>query len=131
MAILETVLPSFIVIGLAYALQKRKKLDLGPLIDTALYLASPCLIFGSLSAKTYSVGELLPVALSAFAVILGTLVISWVVFSGLRLDDRESRALPVVLVNAGNLGIPISLFAFGEESLGIVVMFFVASAVMT
>jgi len=131
MAILETVLPSFIVIGLAYALQKRRKLDLGPLIDTALYLASPCLVFGSLSAKNYSIGQLLPVSISAFLIILGTLAISWILFSGLRLQDRESRVLPVVLINSGNLGIPISLFAFGEESLGIVVMFFVASAVMT
>jgi predicted permease len=131
MAILETVLPSFIVIGLAYTLQKRRKLDLGPLIDTALYLASPCLIFGSLSAKTYSVNELLPVAVSAILIILGALVVSWTVFTALRLDDKESRTLPVVLVNSGNLGIPISLFAFGDESLGIIVMFFVASAVMT
>ncbi|MBU7004095.1 MAG: AEC family transporter [Theionarchaea archaeon] len=131
MTIIETVLPSFIVIGLAFVLQKKRKLDLGPLIDTALYLASPCLIFGSLVAKTYSIGELLPVALSAFLVILSALVVSWLVFSALRLDDKESRTIPVVLINAGNLGIPISLFAFGEESLGIVVMFFVGSAIMT
>jgi predicted permease len=131
MSVVETVAPSFAVIALAFLLQRRKRLDLRPLIETALYLASPCLIFGSLSAKTYSLGELLPVSVAAISVIIGTLAISRTVFFSLRMGDRDSRTLPVVLLNAGNLGIPICLFAFGDDSLGIIVMYFAASAIMT
>ncbi len=131
MSVIETVAPSFIVISLAFVLQRKKRLDLRPLIETALYLASPCLIFNSLAAKTYSPAELMPVSLSALSVMFGAFIISWTAFKSLRLEDVESRTLPVVLINAGNLGIPISLFAFGDEALGIVVMYFVASAIVT
>ncbi len=131
MAVLDTVLPTFIIIGLAYLLQRKKRLEIQALIETALYLASPCLIFSSLSARTYSLGELLPVAFSAILVIFGTLTISRLIFYMGRAGDIDARTLPVALINAGNLGIPVSVFAFGEESLGIAVMFFVASAVMT
>jgi predicted permease len=131
LAVLDTVLPTFIIIGLAYVLQRKKQLEIQALIETALYLASPCLIFSSLSARTYPLGELLPVSISAVLVIFGTLMISRLVFYAGRAGDIDARTLPVALINAGNLGIPVSVFAFGEDSLGIAVMFFVASAVMT
>ncbi len=65
---------------------------------------------------------------SAVLVVLGTLIISRLVFSALRLGDTDARTLPVVLINSGNLGIPISLFAFGEQELGTIIIFFVTSA---
>jgi predicted permease len=131
MTILETIVPVFIIIGLSYALQMKKRLDMKPLIETGIYLASPCLIFGSLSSKAYSLHELLPVISSAGVVITGALVLSRVIFVSLKLSEIDARSLPVVLLNAGNLGLPISLFAFGEEGLGIAVMFFVTSALFT
>jgi len=131
LGILETVLPSFLIIGAAFLLQRAKNLELKPLIETALYLASPCLIFSSLSSKAYSPLELLPIVAAAVVVVLGSLVLARLIFSSLRLGDVDARTLPVVLINAGNLGIPISLFAFGEEALGIVIMFFVTSAIFT
>ena len=124
-------LPTFIVIGLAYALQKKKRLDIKPLIETALYLASPCLIFSSLSSKAYSLGELLPIVFSAVVVVLGCLLLSRIIFLALKVGDIDARTLPVVLINSGNLGIPICVFAFGDEAMGIVIMFFVTSAIFT
>lgn len=129
MGILETVTPTFLVIGLAYGLQRYKKMDTKPLIEIALYLASPCLIFSSLSSKVHYPWELLPVALSAALIVMGSLAVSRAVFWALRLSDVDARTLPVILINAGNLGLPICLFAFGEAVLGIVVMFFVTTAI--
>jgi len=129
--VIDTVLPSFIVIGLAYVLQRYKRMEIRALIETALYLASPCLIFSSLSSKSYSLAELFPVVISAVFVVLGSLAVSRAVFLTLGVSDIDARTLPVVLINSGNLGIPISLFAFGEEALGVIVMFFVTSAMFT
>jgi len=125
----DTVFPTFVILGLAYLFQKKKRLDLDPIIETALYLASPCLIFTSLSSSDYTAGSLLPVAISAAIVMLGCLALSRAAFAAAGLGDLDARTLPVMLMNAGNLGIPIVLFAFGEEAMGPVVAFFVTSAV--
>lgn len=129
MTVLETVLPTFIIVGLAYALQRKKRLDLGPIIETALYLASPCLIFRSLSSKSYGEGSFVAVAASAAVVVVGCLVASRAIFAAFHLEDLDARTLPVMLMNAGNLGLPIVLFAFGEEAMGTAVAFFVTSAI--
>jgi len=129
LTVLETVFPTFIIVGLAFVLQRRKRLDLGPIIETALYLASPCLIFASLSASSYGAGSFSAVAASAAIVVLGCFVASRTIFVSIGLGDLDARTLPVMLMNAGNLGLPIVLFAFGDEAMGTAVAFFVTSAI--
>ena len=129
--VLEAVFPTFAIVALAYLFQRYKKLEIRPIVETALYLASPCLVFRSLSENGQRVTQLLPVVLSATTVILAALFISRSLFSAFHLENPDARTLPVVLINSGNLGIPISLFAFGEGALPVAVAYYVTCSVAT
>lgn len=93
----------------------------------ATSLAVPCLVFTSLMGTT-----LAPQALSAlfFASVAVFAALSAVAFVIVRLARLEVRSylLPLIFGNTGNLGLPLALFAFGEDGLALAVVVFAVGA---
>ncbi len=96
----------------------------------AMTIAVPCLIFTALMRT-----EIDPAALSALTLaallaygLLGVLAL--VAVWALRLKLRSYLA-PTVFGNTGNVGLPLALFAFGDQGLGYGVVVFAAMAVFT
>lgn len=93
----------------------------------ATSLAVPCLVFTSLMGTTVApeaLSALFLAAVGAFAVLS---LLAWGIVRIARLDVR-SYLLPLVFGNTGNLGLPLALFAFGEEGLALAVVVFAVGA---
>ncbi|MEM8753352.1 MAG: AEC family transporter [Pseudomonadota bacterium] len=89
----------------------------------ATQLAMPCLIFSTLARA-----EIEPAALSEMA--LATLALygalAAVFAAGLRAAGLRLRTFlpPTVVNNTGNLGLPVALYAFGDEGLALSIVLF-------
>ena len=115
----EVLFPVFFIIGIGYYLGKKDpKLNTKFITDFAGNIGTPAMIFYTITSTgitlniffeyfTYAI-----VIVSAFAVV-GALVLFFLK------KDYVSELPPLILPNTGNMGIPICLFAYGVEGLGI------------
>lgn len=76
----------------------------------------PCLVFGSLAGQEVSLAGHAPLALGAAVVVIGSGLLAWPLarFAGVEV---KTFVPPVMFNNAGNLGLPLAVFAFGEPAL--------------
>lgn len=96
----------------------------------AMALAVPALIFTALMKTELDKGAL---GLFVLAALLGhflLLAIGALLVKVGRLN-RQTYLAPFIFGNTGNLGIPLSLFAFGEAGLGYAVVMLAVSAVLS
>ncbi|TEU11551.1 MAG: AEC family transporter [Anaerolineales bacterium] len=129
----KVILPVFLIIALGYLLERRLSLDVRPISRVTFYALTPCLVFSS-TAKS-SVGGVGIWKIVSFT-LLTTLTIglfSWAVARALRFSRAMESAflLTTVFVNAGNYGLPVNLFAFGQAGLERAALFFTVSALLT
>lgn len=96
----------------------------------AMTLSVPCLIFVALmktEIEPAALGDLFLASLAAYAfVALGSLAI---VLIG-RID-RSTYLAPLIFGNTGNVGLPLALFAFGNEGLSYAVVVFAIMAILS
>lgn len=95
--------------------------------DLIMTLGAPCLVFSSLvglDVEPEALIEMAGAALSAFAA-MG--VVGALVLRAFRLP-LTSFLPPVMFPNTGNMGLPVCLFAFGEEGLALGVCFYAVTA---
>jgi hypothetical protein len=127
--VLSSVLPVLCTIVLGFLwVRSGRALDSKVLTPIVVEVGTPCLIVSTLLKAAIapeafaSIALASCVAIAAFAA-LGTLVL-WTL--GLRLRTYlPSIAFP----NAGNLGLPLALYAFGPEGLGYAIVFFAISSI--
>lgn len=126
----EIIAPVLIVAGLGYGWSRLgKPFDLPTVTQVVINLAVPALVLSSLSKLT--------VDLASFAVMAGAAAATFAIFLAvgyflLRLAGLPSHTfLPAVaLGNSGNLGLPLCLFAFGEQGLALGIAVFAVSSVV-
>lgn len=93
-----------------------------------LNISTPCLVLSTLSRAEIDLEIFGQMALGCVVITLLMAVVGWVL-------SRTISADPKVLVpaymfpNTGNMGLPISLYAFGEPGLALAVAFFVVLSV--
>lgn len=93
------------------------------------YLGGPSLSLYSLSRLTMPLEQIGLMAGATFAMLAVGGVLGYVVLRLLRLPALP--LLPSVMIpNTGNLGLPLSLFAFGEQGLGLAVITFALTSVV-
>ncbi len=127
--IFTVVAPVFAVVGLGYLWAKlNQKFDSETLTNLVLKVATPCLIFSSLTSLDIS---LTTVGTMAFAAALGLVIaaiVGWVVLKYLNLS--YSTYLPSLMhANSGNIGLPLVLMAFGDEGLVMGVSYFIVNSI--
>ncbi|MGI6662448.1 MAG: AEC family transporter [Bacillota bacterium] len=115
-----------------YVAGKKLALDKGTVSKMCLYVLSPALTFNSLStseADLSAVWRLSGISLALPFVF--TLVFS-LVFKFVRFEKATSRGLLLATIfsNAGNYGLPVSLFAFGQEGMDFATVFFVVQGIL-
>jgi predicted permease len=91
-------------------------------------VSGPCLIVDSLARLTLPMDIFLRMAAGAVTMFVVTVAVSWF---ALRLAGLSIRSfLPALAIgNTGNLGLPLCLFAFGQEGLGLAVAVYVTNSV--
>jgi len=118
-------LPIFLIIALGAVFEKVKGPDFKTVSDLTLFFFTPCLIFAGLMKGGAEVVGFLP---KTVAFMLALTLIFWAlsVLCGrlLKLDSRCQSAfsLTTIMMNTGNYGLPLVLFAYGPEGLSYAVV---------
>lgn len=124
---LSPVIPVFFLIAIGFLFARWRKIDLGSLTEIMVYLGTPCLVFTSLTTRPLFASDIAAILIGAVGILAGVGLLVWLYFS---LSGFRSRGfiLPVLFMNAGNMGIPLALFAFGEPGLQRATLFYVIMA---
>jgi predicted permease len=122
--------PVFILAALGYGWRLTgAPFDLPFVTRVIMYVAGPCLVFTSLSELTVPLSEFWGMVGAMIVVTLSVAAVSAVLIKLLGLSQRSF--LPALtLGNTGNLGLPLCLFAFGEEGLGLAVAIYVTNSLL-
>jgi predicted permease len=94
----------------------------------AMTLSVPCLIFVALMKTKVDATALASISVAA-AVTYGIVTIAFFTLAMTARLDRQTYLSPLIFGNTGNLGLPLALFAFGEEGLGFAVVIFAVMAI--
>jgi len=127
-----TILPVLIVAGVGFALQRALNVDPAPLSRVAFYVALPALLFQLLVSSDIHPVQLGQMMLLATAVIGSMSALGFLFTRALRLPGRLAAAfiLSVTFMNAGNYGLSVSKFAFGDAGLAWASVFYVTSSML-
>jgi predicted permease len=129
---LNNLLPVFIIIGAGALLGVTLNPDVKAISRTPFYTLTPCLIFSGLTNTPLSGDEVQQVALFAVLATMLTAAVAWGIATALgwRHIRRRAVVLPVLVINTGNFGLSVVLFAFGQDAQARAMIYFVTTAVM-
>jgi len=131
--LLNVVLPVFLVVGVAALAHDRLRFDVQTLSRSVFYLFAPALVFDALTNSDVSGAELGQIA----AVVILSTAVLWLLGALaarlLRLEGPTEASFlnAILLMNAGNFGLSVNLFAFGQPGLARASLFFTVSAVLS
>jgi malate permease and related proteins len=127
------VLPIFVVASVGFTIARVYKGDVRTVSRIAFNALSPCLVFHVIVTSSLDAGDIGRMALLTFLVIGGIGLIGRAATLPFGLDRPTVSAFLIVVMfsNSGNYGLPVVLFAFGQEALAHAAVYFVANAVAT
>jgi predicted permease len=130
MFLVNVIAPVLLLIAAGFVLGRQRAVEVSSLSAVAMYLFMPALVLDSLLKHPWREGDggvLVPFALVHLALLL---VVGIGAANALRLRGAEQAGflLPIVMYNAGNYGLPVSLFAFGEAGFRLAVFVFIVNA---
>ena len=117
--IFEVLFPVFFVIGVGYFLGKKNpKIDTNFITNFAGNIGTPGMIFYTVTTTGVTFTVFTSYFLYALIMIGGFTILGLILLFILKKD--LSMELPsMILPNTGNMGIPICLFAYGSQGLGV------------
>lgn len=116
--ILEIIFPVLIIAFLGYFYAKKEKVSMEIPNKINLDVFIPILIFYAISEKLPSITTLTSFSFGAVIVVLGSGLILYPFTKFLKVNPRTF--LPSMMFNNSiNLGLPLALFAFGEEAMAL------------
>lgn len=118
------VFPVFAVVAIGYAYGRFRRPDLGAANQINMAVLLPALIFSVLSARDFNLHQYGSLALAALLVVLGSGLFAWPVARLARLPAK-TFVPPMMFTNAGNMGLPLAVLAFGESALAAAVVLFI------
>ena len=117
--IFEVIFPVFFVIGVGYYLGKKNpKIDTNFITNFAGNIGTPAMIFYTVTTTGITLSIFTHYFIYALIMIGGFAIIGLILLSFLKKDLRMELP-PLILPNTGNMGIPICLFAYGTQGLGV------------
>ncbi len=125
----NVLLPVFVLAGIGYGWGRvGVPFEREFVTRLIMNIAAPCLIVDSLADLELPLERFLTMAAASVAMFAATITGAWIVLRLLRLSIRSY--LPAIGIgNTGNLGLPLALFAFGEEGLALAVAVYVVNSV--
>ena len=117
--IFEVIFPVFFVIGVGYYLGKKNpKFDTSFITVFAGNIGTPAMIFYTVTTTGITLNIFIHYFVYALIMIGGFALIGLILLFFLK-KDLSMELPPLILPNTGNMGIPICLFAYGTQGLGI------------
>jgi predicted permease len=126
--LLDIMLPIYVCVGLGVLWARSGRAYDTPMVtDLIMLIGAPCLVFSTLSELAVDPATMVRLALATTAALAALAVLGSVLLAGVGLP-RHTFLGPLVFMNAGNMGLPLCLFAFGDAGLTLGVTFFAVGA---
>ncbi len=110
---LAPVIPVFLLVAAGFLFAHWKKISLTAVTEIIVYLGTPSLVFGSLASKPLQPADIAVLFTGILIIFAAVGLLIRLYFFCFRFHSR-GFALPTLFMNAGNMGIPLALFAFGQ-----------------
>jgi predicted permease len=121
---LSPVIPVFLLVAVGFIFAHWKKISLTSVTEIIVYLGTPSLVFSSLASKPLYAGDIVILSAAILIIFAGVGLLIRLYFFIFGFTSR-GFALPALFMNAGNMGIPLALFAFGQEGMQRATLLFV------
>jgi malate permease and related proteins len=127
------ILPIFIIAGVGFLLARRLQASVRAPAHIVFYALVPCLVFKMLVTSKLTGPQVGRMALLAVLVtaIMGLLARAAAIPLRLKRPEMSAFLLVVMFSNGGNYGLPVVLFAFGNDALSHATVYFVTSSMLT
>ena len=121
--IIGIITPVLIISAMGYAYGRIRRPDMTWINRLATDLLYPMLIFTSMASRDFYILDYLPLIVGGLAVMLGSGLVAW---AAAKLLGYNPHAFipPMVFTNVANMGLPLTLFAFGAQMLPAAVALF-------
>ncbi len=121
--IVGIITPVLLVSAAGYGYGRYRQPGMGDINRLLTDLLFPILIFTSMASKDFHLLDYLPLLAAALATMAGSGLMAW---GAARLLGYNPRAFapPMMFTNVANMGLPLTLFAFGAEMLPAAVALF-------
>ena len=117
--IFEVIFPVFFVIGVGYFIGKKNpKFDTNFITNFAANIGTPAMIFYTVTTTGITLSIFIHYFVYAIIMIIGFSLIGILLLFFLK-KDLSMELPPLILPNTGNMGVPICLFAYGTQGLGV------------
>ena len=127
------ILPVFLIAAAGFILARKLHANVKTMAHVSFYTLTPCLAFKMLVTSKITGPEAGRVALMAILVtaVMGLIGRMAAIPLGLNRVELSGFLMVVMFSNGGNYGLPVVMFAFGNDALSIGTVYFVVSAVLT
>jgi predicted permease len=121
--------PLFAIAALGYFIGRSIRPDLTTVNRLTVDVFAPALVFAALASKDFRLHDYVPLVLATLLAIVGTGLLGWGVA---RLAGIQAKTLvpSLMFINAGNLGLPLAVLAFGQTALAPAVVILVVANLM-
>ena len=115
----EVIFPVFFVVGIGYFIGKKNpKIDTNFITNFGANIGSPAIVFYSVTTTGLTFEVFIDYFVYYLIAIIGFSLIG-IIFLFFLKKDLAMELPPFILPNTGNMGLPICLFAYGTQGLGI------------
>lgn len=122
---IHVTVPVILIIGIGYLFGRYGATDLTAISKFSISVLSPALIFSFLARNPLTLGQMAEVTAAVLLFTAAMAGITWLVIRVLGMKTFLMPALmTTVFPNTGNYGLPILLFAYGQQafSLGVIIV---------
>ena len=115
----EVLFPVFFIIGIGYYLGKKNpNLDTDFITNFAGNIGSPAMVFYSITTTGITLGIFIEYFWYSLILITSFSLVG-IIFLKFLKKDIITELPPFILPNTGNMGLPLCLFAYGTQGLGV------------
>lgn len=122
--IFSIVFPIFAIVAAGYLYARLKKPDITFANQLNMDVFIPALLFSVLSSKSFDIAAYQQIALGALVIIIGSGLLALPI-AKLAKVPVKTFVPPMMFTNSGNMGLPLAVFAFGEQALPAAVVLFI------
>jgi predicted permease len=130
---IDNLFPVLLIAAVGVVVRRVLKLDPRPLSEVTFHVFIPALVFSVLVSTQVAVLDVLKMVVLSTSVMVLVGLVGFGLGRVLDLRSKQVAALLLVVgfMNAGNLGLAVTQFSFGDEALIWATVFFVTLAMLT